>query len=47
MLATLLPGLLFAALALGVLGAAKRFLRWRRGRPATVDWIGGLKQKTA
>ena len=42
MLNTLLPILLFAALALAVLGAAKRFLMWRRGRPAKVDWIGGL-----
>ncbi|MGS8173218.1 DUF3483 domain-containing protein, partial [Pseudomonas aeruginosa] len=44
MLDTLLPVLLFAALALAVLGAAKRFLMWRRGRPAKVDWIGGLMQ---
>ncbi|MDF5809260.1 DUF3483 domain-containing protein [Pseudomonas aeruginosa] len=44
MLDTLLPVLLFAALALAVLGAAKRFLMWRRGRPAKVDWIGGLLQ---
>ena len=42
MLNTLLPILLFAALALAVLGAAKRFLMWRRGRPAQVDWLGGL-----
>ncbi len=42
MLNTLLPILLFAALALAVLGAAKRFAMWRRGRPAQVDWIGGL-----
>ncbi|WP_439887230.1 dimethylglycine demethylation protein DgcB [Pseudomonas sp. MBLB4123] len=42
MLNTLLPILLFAALALAVLGAAKRFLMWRRGKPAQVDWIGGL-----
>jgi Fe-S oxidoreductase len=42
MLNTLLPLLLFAALALAVLGAAKRFFMWRRGRPAKVDWIGGL-----
>lgn len=42
MLNTLLPILLFAALALAVLGAAKRFLMWRRGRPAKVDWLGGL-----
>ncbi|MGE8497403.1 MAG: dimethylglycine demethylation protein DgcB [Pseudomonas sp.] len=42
MLNILLPLLLFAALALAVLGAAKRFFMWRRGRPAKVDWIGGL-----
>ena len=42
MLNTLLPLLLFAALGLAVLGAGKRFLMWRRGRPAKVDWIGGL-----
>ncbi|MFZ6045965.1 dimethylglycine demethylation protein DgcB [Pseudomonas sp. CR3202] len=42
MLNTILPILLFAALALAVLGAAKRFFMWRRGRPAKVDWIGGL-----
>ncbi|MBT8769281.1 dimethylglycine demethylation protein DgcB [Metapseudomonas boanensis] len=42
MLNTILPILLFAALALAVLGAAKRFLMWRRGRPSKVDWIGGL-----
>lgn len=42
MLNTLLPLLLFAALALAVIGAAKRFLMWRRGRPAKVDWLGGL-----
>ena len=27
---------------LAVIGAAKRFFMWRRGRPAKVDWIGGL-----
>ncbi|HBX56882.1 dimethylglycine demethylation protein DgcB [Pseudomonas sp. UBA2684] len=42
MLHTLLPILLFAALALAVIGAGKRFLMWRRGRPAQVDWLGGL-----
>ncbi|WP_342246657.1 dimethylglycine demethylation protein DgcB [Pseudomonas sp. OTU5201] len=42
MLNTLLPILLFAALALAVLGALKRFFMWRRGRPSKVDWIGGL-----
>ncbi len=43
MLNTLLPILLFAALALAVIGAVKRFLMWRRGRPAQVDWLGGLR----
>lgn len=42
MLNTLLPILLFTALALAVLGAVKRFAMWRRGRPAQVDWLGGL-----
>ncbi|MBO3276068.1 dimethylglycine demethylation protein DgcB [Pseudomonas schmalbachii] len=42
MLNTILPILLFAALGLAVLGAVKRFLMWRRGRPSKVDWIGGL-----
>ena len=42
MLNTLLPILLFAALALAAIGAGKRFLMWRRGRPAQVDWLGGL-----
>ncbi|MDA7089289.1 dimethylglycine demethylation protein DgcB [Pseudomonas sp. SA3-5] len=42
MLNTLLPILLFAALGLAVIGAGKRFLMWRRGRPAKVDWLGGL-----
>jgi len=42
MLNTILPILLFAALALAVIGAAKRLLMWRRGRPAQVDWLGGL-----
>ena len=42
MLNTLLPILLFAAVLLAVIGAGKRFLMWRRGRPAQVDWLGGL-----
>ncbi|UUY10008.1 dimethylglycine demethylation protein DgcB [Pseudomonas sp. J452] len=42
MLNTILPILLFAALGLAVLGAGKRLLMWRRGRPAQVDWLGGL-----
>jgi Fe-S oxidoreductase len=42
MLNTILPILLFTALALAMLGAVKRFYMWRRGRPSKVDWIGGL-----
>ncbi|MFF7706299.1 dimethylglycine demethylation protein DgcB [Pseudomonas sp. NPDC007930] len=42
MLNTLLPILLFAALALAVLGAGRRIAMWRRGRPAKVDLLGGL-----
>jgi len=44
MLNTILPILLFAALALALMGAVKRFLMWRRGRPSKVDWLGGLLQ---
>ncbi|WP_313337311.1 DUF3483 domain-containing protein, partial [Pseudomonas oryzihabitans] len=42
MLNTILPILLFAALALTVIGAVRRFSLWRQGRPAEVDWLGGL-----
>lgn len=42
MLNTLLPILLFTALGLAVLGAARRFAMWRRGRPSKVNWLGGL-----
>ena len=42
MLNTILPILLFAALALGVLGAVRRVRLWRQGRPAAVDLLGGL-----
>ncbi|MBA1273617.1 dimethylglycine demethylation protein DgcB [Stutzerimonas azotifigens] len=42
MLDTILQILLSAALGLAVLGAVKRFSMWRRGRPAPVDWLGGL-----
>ncbi|EIK98637.1 iron-binding membrane protein [Pseudomonas sp. M47T1] len=42
MLNTILPILLFAALALGVLGALRRVRMWRQGRPAAVDLLGGL-----
>jgi len=42
MLNTILPILLFAALALTVIGAVRRFSLWRQGRPAQVDWLGGL-----
>jgi len=42
MLSTILPILLFAVLALTVIGAVRRFSLWRQGRPAEVDWLGGL-----
>ena len=42
MLNTIIPILLFAALALTVIGAVRRFSLWRQGRPAEVDWLGGL-----
>ncbi|WP_407314776.1 dimethylglycine demethylation protein DgcB [Pseudomonas sp. nanlin1] len=42
MLSTILPTLLFAALGLAVLGAVRRLRLWRQGRPAQVDWLGGL-----
>lgn len=42
MLNTLLPTLLFAALALAALGALRRMAMWRRGRPAPVAWFSGL-----
>jgi len=42
MLNTVLPVLLFTALALAAVGAGRRFWMWRRGRPAQVDWFAGL-----
>jgi Fe-S oxidoreductase len=42
MLNTLLPILLFVALALAVWGAVRRMLLWRQGRAAKVDVLGGL-----
>ncbi|WP_122558945.1 DUF3483 domain-containing protein, partial [Pseudomonas viridiflava] len=42
MLNTLLPILLFTALALAALGALRRVKMWRNGRAAKVDWLGGL-----
>jgi len=42
MLNTLLPILLFAALALGIVGALRRVSLWRQGRAAPVDLLGGL-----
>ena len=42
MLNTLLPILLFTALALAVLGAVRRVRMWRRGRPSKVSLLGGL-----
>ncbi|MCF5613689.1 dimethylglycine demethylation protein DgcB [Pseudomonas syringae] len=42
MLDTLLPILLFSALALAALGALRRMNLWRAGRPSKVDLLGGL-----
>lgn len=42
MLSTLLPLLLFCALALAALGAVRRVRMWRRGRASQVDLLGGL-----
>ena len=42
MLNTILPILLFCALALAAIGALRRVRMWRRGRPSKVDLIGGL-----
>ncbi|MEJ3574544.1 dimethylglycine demethylation protein DgcB [Pseudomonas fragi] len=42
MLNIVLPILLFAALALTIVGAVRRMNMWRRGRPARVDLLGGL-----
>ncbi|MBF7143792.1 MULTISPECIES: dimethylglycine demethylation protein DgcB [Pseudomonas] len=42
MLNTLLPILLFAAVALTLLGAARRIALWRQGRPAKVNLLAGL-----
>ncbi|MCU1717824.1 dimethylglycine demethylation protein DgcB [Pseudomonas sp. 5P_3.1_Bac2] len=42
MLSVILPILLFTALLLAIFGALKRFALWRQGRPAAVDWLGGL-----
>ena len=42
MLNIVLPILLFAALALAIVGAVRRMNMWRRGRPARVDLLGGL-----
>ena len=42
MLSIVLPALLFAALALTVIGAMRRITLWRQGRPAKVDWLAGL-----
>jgi Fe-S oxidoreductase len=42
MLDTILPILLFTALALTILGACRRVSLWRQGRPAHVNLIRGL-----
>jgi Fe-S oxidoreductase len=42
MLDTLLPILIFSALALAVIGAWRRIRLWRQGRPARVDLLRGL-----
>ncbi|KAE8440100.1 (Fe-S)-binding protein [Vreelandella piezotolerans] len=42
MLETLLPILIFSALALAVIGAVRRVRLWRQGRPAQVDLLKGL-----
>ncbi|MCF5227826.1 DUF3483 domain-containing protein, partial [Pseudomonas syringae] len=42
MLDTLLPILLFSALALAALGAWRRVNMWRMGRASRVDLLGGL-----
>jgi dimethylglycine catabolism B len=42
MLETLLPILIFSALALAVIGAWRRVRLWRQGRPSTVPLLKGL-----
>jgi len=42
MLETLLPILIFSALALAVIGAVRRVRLWRQGRPSQVDLLKGL-----
>ncbi|MBD3894872.1 (Fe-S)-binding protein [Halomonas sp. ML-15] len=42
MLETLLPILIFSALALAAIGAMRRIRLWRQGRPAQVDLLRGL-----
>ena len=42
MLNTILPILLFTALALAIIGAGKRMLLWKQGRAAPVDLFKGL-----
>ena len=42
MLDTLLPILIFSALALAAIGAVRRIRLWRQGRPAEVDILRGL-----
>lgn len=42
MLETLLPILIFTALALAVIGAVRRIRLWRQGRPSRVNLFKGL-----
>ena len=42
MLDTLLPIVIFSALALAMIGAVRRIRLWRQGRPAPVALLGGL-----
>ncbi|WP_386080765.1 (Fe-S)-binding protein [Vreelandella sp. F11] len=42
MLETLLPILIFSALALAVIGAVRRMRLWRQGRPSRVNLLKGL-----
>ncbi|MBP0617670.1 DUF3483 domain-containing protein [Jiella mangrovi] len=41
--AAFLPWLVVAMIAVAVVQIARRLFLWRRGKPATVDWLAGLK----